>query len=176
MNRPFVVALILVMGLSACSTRPKSLSDSAPAPAQATSEESRPEGAAPEGAASLSALQAAFGSEAGDRVYFPLDSHTLSPEAEAGLARQAAWLARRPEVTVLIEGNCDERGTREYNLALGARRAGAVHAYLISHGVGAARLRTISYGKERPLDPEASEAAWARNRNAHTVLIDLVAR
>lgn len=176
MKRPSALALVLVAGLCACSTRPKTVTSPSPPPAQAAPEESRPQGAAPDGAASLSALQAAFVSEAGDRVYFDLDSHRLSPEAESALARQAAWLARHPEVSVLVEGNCDERGTREYNLALGARRAGAVQAYLVAHGVASERLRTISFGKERPLDPGATESAWARNRNAHSVLIDLVAR
>jgi peptidoglycan-associated lipoprotein len=108
---------------------------------------------------------------AGDRVYFETDSYTLAPDAQAILDRQAAWLARYPQVTIRIEGNCDERGTREYNLALGSRRAEAVRAYLAGRGVSAARISTISYGKERPIDGASTEEAWAKNRNGHTTLV-----
>ncbi len=86
------------------------------------------------------------------------------------LDKQAQWLARYPQVQVRIEGNCDERGTREYNLALGARRANSVRDFLVSHGVNPARINTISYGKERPIDPGESEEAWAHDRNAHTAI------
>jgi peptidoglycan-associated lipoprotein len=107
---------------------------------------------------------------AGDRVYFDLDQSTLRSDALPVLARQAAWLNRYPQVMVRIEGNADERGTREYNLALGARRAESVRAYLASQGVAAGRITTISYGKERPIDPGSNEEAWARNRNSHTAI------
>jgi peptidoglycan-associated lipoprotein len=112
-----------------------------------------------------------FVATAGDRVYFETDQYTLTSEAQAVLDRQAAWLARYPAVTIRIEGNCDERGTREYNLALGSRRAESTRAYLASRGVAAARISTISYGKERPIDPGSSEDAWAKNRNAHTSIV-----
>ena len=82
-----------------------------------------------------------------------------------------AWLQRYPSVTVRIEGNADERGTREYNLALGARRAESVRSYLVQRGVSAARIDTISYGKERPIAAGSNEEAWARNRNAHTAIV-----
>jgi peptidoglycan-associated lipoprotein len=107
---------------------------------------------------------------AGDRVYFELNADTLSAEGRQILDNQAQWLGRYPQVTVRIEGNCDERGTREYNLALGARRAEFVKNYLIQHGVAAGRITTISYGKERPIDPGTGDDAYAKNRNAHTAI------
>ena len=94
--------------------------------------------------------------------------HRCGPEPV--LAAQAAWLNRYGAVQVGIEGNCDERGTREYNLALGARRASSVRDFLVSHGVNPARISTISYGKERPIDPGEGEEAWAKDRNAHTAI------
>ena len=88
------------------------------------------------------------------------------------LTGQAAWLRRWQGVKVRIEGNCDERGTREYNFALGARRAEAVRQFLVDHGVASGRITTISYGKERPIDPGSDEQAWSRNRNARTAITD----
>jgi peptidoglycan-associated lipoprotein len=107
----------------------------------------------------------------GDRVYFDLDSYQIRPEAYPRMDAQVAWLQRYPQVTVRIEGNADERGTREYNLALGARRAESVRAYLVERGVSAGRIDTISYGKERPIAAGSNEEAWARNRNAHTAIV-----
>jgi len=107
----------------------------------------------------------------GDRIYFDLNSYSVSPEAYPRLDAQAQWLARYPQVAVRIEGNADERGTREYNLALGARRAESVRNYLIERGVPAGRIDTISFGKERPIAAGASEDSWARNRNGHTAIV-----
>ena len=107
----------------------------------------------------------------GDRVYFDLDSYSVRPEAQPRLDAQAAWLSRYPQVTIRIEGNADERGTREYNLALGARRAEAVRTYLIQRGVPAGRIDTISFGKERPIAEGSNESAWAQNRNARTAIV-----
>ena len=107
----------------------------------------------------------------GDRVYFDLDSYQIRPEAYPRMDAQVAWLQRYPQVTIRIEGNADERGTREYNLALGARRAESVRAYLVERGVSAGRIDTISYGKERPIAAGSNEEAWARNRNAHTAIV-----
>ena len=106
----------------------------------------------------------------GDRVYFDLDQHTVRADAQPILDAQARWLQQYPQVAVRIEGNADERGTREYNFALGARRATAVRDYLASRGVSASRIETISYGRERPIDGGANEEAWARNRNGHTAI------
>ena len=107
----------------------------------------------------------------GDRVYFDLDRYTIRSEAFPRLDAQVAWLQRYPSVTIRIEGNADERGTREYNLALGARRAESVRAYLVQRGVSAGRIDTISYGKERPIAAGSNEEAFARNRNAHTAIV-----
>lgn len=112
-----------------------------------------------------------FANNVGDRVYFDLDSYTIRPEAYPRLNQQAAWLRQYSGVTVRIEGNADERGTAEYNLALGARRAEAVRTYLIQQGVPASRITTISFGKERPIAQGSNEEAWARNRNAHTAIV-----
>lgn len=106
----------------------------------------------------------------GDRVLFAFDSSEISPEAQSTLQRQATWLKQYPSVQVQIEGHCDERGTREYNLALGARRANAVQRYLVSLGVPGNRMTTISYGKEYPADPRSTADAWAKNRRAVTVV------
>jgi peptidoglycan-associated lipoprotein len=108
----------------------------------------------------------------GDRVYFDFDAFAIRADAAPILDAQAAWLNRYPAVVVRIEGNCDERGTREYNFALGERRAHAVREYLIAHGVSGARITTVSYGKERPIDPGEGEEHWARDRNGHTAILD----
>ncbi len=107
----------------------------------------------------------------GDRVYFDLDQYRLSSDAQSILRRQAAWLSSYPDVNILVAGNCDERGTREYNLALGERRASVVKNYLVDLGVDPARVQTVSYGKERPLALGTDEGAWAQNRNGFTQLI-----
>jgi peptidoglycan-associated lipoprotein len=107
---------------------------------------------------------------AGDRVYFDFDAYAIRQDAQKILAQQADWLSRYPAVQVRIEGNCDERGTREYNLALGGRRSNSVREFLVAHGVSGDRISTVSYGKERPIDPGEGEDAWSRNRNAHTAI------
>jgi peptidoglycan-associated lipoprotein len=103
-----------------------------------------------------------------DRVLFGTDRSALSAEAIAILERQAAWLQQNPRITVQVAGNADERGTAEYNLALGQRRAGAARDYLVSRGVQGSRIATISYGKDRPVALGSGEAAWTQNRNAIT--------
>ncbi len=105
-------------------------------------------------------------------IYFDFDKATLSIKARAVLSGIGDWMIEHPGKKVLIEGHCDERGSEEYNLALGERRANAAKEYLISYGVSADRLRTISYGEERPADPRHNEEAWAKNRRAHFVVID----
>jgi len=107
---------------------------------------------------------------AGDRIFFAFDRSDISPEAREILTRQADWLRRYPNVTVSIEGHCDERGTREYNLALGERRAQAAKNVLVAAGIPAARISTISYGKERPAVVGSTEEAYAQNRRAVTVV------
>jgi len=104
----------------------------------------------------------------GDRVFFAYDSYDLAPEARDTLNRQAEWLNRYPNLSITIEGHSDERGTREYNIALGDRRATAVKNYLVSMGVGSSRLNTISYGKEQPAVVGSDAASWAQNRRGVT--------
>ena len=111
-----------------------------------------------------------FMANAEDRVFFAFDSSSISDNAAEVLDGQAKWLKDHKRVNVIVQGYCDERGTREYNLALGERRANAVKQYLISQGVVADRISTISYGKERPAVLGNNEAAWAQNRRAVTVI------
>jgi peptidoglycan-associated lipoprotein len=111
-------------------------------------------------------------SEAGDRIYFMTDRYELTDDARATLARQAAWISANPSKRVIIAGSADERGTREYNLALGSRRASAVRDYLVSLGVTGRAVETVSYGKERPIDARSNPEGWAVNRNAQTQLLD----
>jgi len=111
-----------------------------------------------------------FNQTIGDRVHFAVDQSTLTGEAQTILAQQASWLGSHPGYTAIIEGHADEQGTREYNIALGDRRANAVKDYLIARGVAGNRLQTVSYGKERPLAVCSDEACYAQNRRAVTVL------
>jgi len=111
-----------------------------------------------------------FNNVIGDRVLFAVDQSTLSPEARQILTGQASWLQANVDYAVLIEGHADEQGTREYNLALGARRASAVQQFLIAKGVLPSRLKTVTYGKERPIEICSDEACYSKNRRAVTVL------
>ena len=104
-------------------------------------------------------------------VYFDFDRSEIKGEFQAQINCHAEYLRQFPDARVTLEGNADERGTREYNLALGARRAAAARDYLVSLGVSGARLQTVSYGKERPLDPRSNEEAWSVNRNAHAQIV-----
>ena len=102
-----------------------------------------------------------------DDIYFEFDSSTLTSEAQLLLKKKAEWLQNNPEVMSTIEGHCDDRGTNEYNLALGDRRATSAKNFLVDLGISASRLTTISYGEERPIDPGQNEEAWAKNRRCH---------
>ena len=106
----------------------------------------------------------------GDRVFFAVDQSTLSPQAQATLQAQANWLLANADYTATIEGHADEQGTREYNIALGARRATAVREYLVQLGIPGSRLKTVSFGKERPVEICSEEACYAQNRRSVTVL------
>lgn len=106
----------------------------------------------------------------GDTVHFGFDAYNVEDSDKAVLSRQAAWLQKYPSVRITIEGHCDERGTREYNLALGARRANAVKEFLVSQGVSTGRVETISYGKERPVCTDFSESCWTQNCRGVTVI------
>ena len=170
-SRPIVrlaLAGVCAAALAACASHEKpgpGGPEPLPGPPPAPSAHAGP----PEGRVVPGSVQD-FVINVGDRVYFDFDQYGVRADAQPILAAQSAWLNRYGSVEVRIEGNCDERGTREYNLALGARRANSVRDFLVSHGVNPARINTISYGKERPIDPGESEEAWAHDRNAHTAI------
>lgn len=154
------VAAVAVLGLAACSNN--RWNDTANGGAGA---------GAGLGAGALDpASPAYFQQTIGDRVLFAVDQSTLSPAAQGILQGQARWLTQNADYVVTIEGHADEQGTREYNLALGARRANAAREYLISQGVAGHRMKVVSYGKERPLEICSEEACYAKNRRAVTVL------
>jgi peptidoglycan-associated lipoprotein len=114
--------------------------------------------------------KADFETNVGDRVYFIVDTVTLTPEAKDTLSKQAAWLSQYPNVTIQVEGHADERGTREYNISLSARRATAARNYLLQQGVPGSRVSSIAYGKERPASLCDAEECWSQNRRAVTVI------
>ncbi len=161
LRQSVVVASIAV--LAACASTPdEEVAEVTPAPVA-----TQPSGPIP---GSYEDLQA----NVGHRVFFGYDQYNLTNEAQAVLRRQAAWLTEYPETRIRLEGNADERGTREYNFALAARRANAAKAYLVGLGVDASRIQVISNGKEKPIDPRSTPEAWAQNRNATTVLLTTV--
>jgi len=159
LKKLFAVAITLLL-VAACHTKPAT---NAGAAGGATS-------AAPAASAIAPGSEQDLETNVGDRVFFALDSSVLSSEAQATLTRQVAWLKTNANVKVTVEGHCDERGTREYNLALGERRATAAKNFLVSAGVPAARVTTISYGKERPAVVGSNEEAYAQNRRSVTVV------
>ncbi|MEY2756228.1 MAG: hypothetical protein RIR33_6 [Pseudomonadota bacterium] len=115
--------------------------------------------------------KADFAVKATDRVYFDYDAYNLDSDDQRSLASQVAWLKQFPSTRVEVQGHADERGTRDYNIALGERRAQSVKSYLVAQGIAENRIQTISFGKDKPLDPGSNEAAWSRNRNAYTNVI-----
>ena len=152
-------AFASVLVLAACTDKPKAV-ETAPPPSQP----------APVTSSILPGSAEDFKVNVGDTVHFDYDAYNITEEGKSVLQRQAAWLAKYPSVRVTVEGHCDERGTREYNLALGARRANSVKEYLASLGVSAGRVDTISYGKERPICTESDEGCDAQNRRGVTTI------
>ncbi|MGB2163880.1 MAG: peptidoglycan-associated lipoprotein Pal [Candidatus Puniceispirillaceae bacterium] len=150
--------------LAACETASQVSGDSASTSASNTASSSSSSSASAEKTSAEKLAQV------GDTVNFDFDSAELTVSARSTLNRQSAFLSVNPDLMIVIEGHADERGTREYNLALGERRATAVRDYLVAKGINAARVRTVSYGKERPAVSGSDEAAWAKNRRATTVL------
>lgn len=165
MSRTLVMATAII-ALAACSKKPPA--ELPPAPGAAVAEPSGPTG--PSGP--VKGSQEDFvASVSSDRIFFGLDQYDIDAEDQATLQSQAAWLQQNPAVRVTIEGHADERGTRDYNIALGERRANAAKNYLASLGIDSGRITTVSYGKERPAALGSDEASWAQNRRAVTVTI-----
>ncbi len=178
-QRSLTLPLIAVMALtvSACATKKKDLPPAPPMASEPMTPTTPPpanEGVPPVadvGNANIPGSAADFAAQSGsDRVLFQYDSYELDEEARTILGKQAEWLARYPAIKITVEGHADERGTREYNLALGDRRATAAKNFLAAQGVDTGRMGTISYGKERPFAEGSDEAAWAQNRRAVTVV------
>jgi peptidoglycan-associated lipoprotein len=160
-----ITAVAALLALAACTTKPKATDETPPIAPPTTGE-------------TTSSVQSSvvpgsiqdFRVNVGDTVHFDYNAFSVTDEDKGVLQRQSTWLQRYPQVRITIEGHCDERGTREYNLALGARRANAVKEYLVSLGVPSARLDTISYGKERPICTESNDSCYAQNRRGVTTI------
>ena len=171
-TRTSLVTLAVALALAG-GCRSRQASDLPPEPPSASTPAEDPfgtEGTTPDGAAVPGSRADFLQSVPADRVFFDFDSYALDDGDRTTLDAQADWLARNPSVNVTIEGHADERGTREYNLALGDRRANAARDYLQSRGVASSRMQTISWGKERPAVEGSNESAWAQNRRAVTVV------
>jgi peptidoglycan-associated lipoprotein len=164
MRLKIVMAISAALLLAACSSKPAETGGAASTGTTTTTTTATvPQGAQPGSVDD-------FKTNVGDRVFFGTDRYDLTAEAQAELQKQATWLKTYPQYRFVIEGHCDERGTREYNLALGERRATAARNYLVALGIDAGRMQTISYGKERPAVLGSDEAAWAQNRRDVIVL------
>jgi len=163
----WVAAVVLIAGAAGCSKKPPA-GEIVPPPATST------QPGTPGGSETPAVSPGASGTEAGQHeladAFFEYNKYTLTLAARDALANNAERLMQDPNLRLLIEGHCDERGTREYNLALGDRRANAARDFLISYGIDAHRIETISYGKERPFDSGHDESAWSKNRRAHFVI------
>lgn len=159
MNLRSVTLLAALLLVSACAETPKDTGNTGGAGGQA-----------PNTATVTPGSREDFVQNVGDRVFFDYDRSDIKAEGQQTLRRQADWLKKYSNVTITVEGHCDERGTREYNLALGERRATAVKKFLVALGVPANRVSTISYGKERPAVVGSNEAAWAQNRRGVSVI------
>ena len=171
MFNKFLISVLLVLFVAACATKPKDAAD-AGGSGSASSDSSVGDGNITEttGSGIVAGSQEDLIVNVGDRVFFGYDSSDLDSDALELLQDQVAWLKQNSGVSVTIEGHCDERGTREYNLALGEKRAQAVKNYLIGLGISADRVSTISYGKERPAVVGSNDGAWAQNRRSVTLV------
>jgi len=160
------IALVLVasLAIAGCASKKDALPDNAAGLGLGAG------GAGGAGGTAAPGTSQDFTVNVGDRVFFDTDSSSIRADAQQTLARQAQWLNQYPQYSIVLEGHADERGTREYNLALGARRAAATRDYLAQRGVAANRIRTLSYGKERPVAVCDDISCWSQNRRAVTVL------
>lgn len=169
------LAAAVAFTVSACASNPPPEPEPAPAPTETAvvtpPRVSPPPSPPPTPSGPVAGSRADFAAKATDRVYFDYDQHNLDDADRSALTSQIAWLKQYPRTRVEIQGHADERGTQDYNIALGARRAEAVSSYLKAQGIAADRIQTISFGKDKPLDTGHDEAAWARNRNAYTNII-----
>ena len=168
----YTLVLIMTLVLAACATAPKETASTKSTTSSSSSSSSSTEASMPQvvdgvyvGSDTVEMLAVGVP----DRVFFAYDSYSLTSDAQDSLAKQAKWLKANGSVTISIEGHADERGTREYNLALGERRANAAKDYLMTYGVSGSRLSVISYGKERPVDSGSTPLAWSKNRRSVTV-------
>jgi peptidoglycan-associated lipoprotein len=159
-----LAAAAAVIALAGCTEKPQASSETPPPTAMSNSGSDMSQSNVVPGSAQDLKVNV------GDTVHFEYDKYAVRDDDRSMLQRQAAWLAKYPQVRVTVEGHCDERGTREFNLALGARRANAVKEYLVSLGVSSARVETISYGKERPMCAESTEDCWSQNRRGVTAI------
>ena len=177
MLNKFLISIFLILFVAACATTPEDTADSSGSGSglesvDYTSDDTGAAGAASAGASGegiVPGSQEDLIVNVGDRVFFNFDSSDLDADAQELLQDQAAWI-KQHDVSVTIEGHCDERGTREYNIALGEKRAQSVKNYLISLGIAATRVSTISYGKERPAVVGSNDAAWSQNRRSVTTV------
>ncbi len=175
-NRIFALFAVVAF-LAACETAPKDAGDAAGSGASGssdTSSSSSSSSSASSGSSSSSGSSTMTKDEElvsiGNKVYFDFDSSALSADAKSTLNAQAAFLRSNPSVRITVEGHADERGTREYNLALGDRRASAARDFLVAQGIDGARIKTISYGKERPEMVGSNDEAWAKNRRSISII------
>ncbi len=168
----FFISIFMVLFVAACATTPKDSADSSGSGSSSSGSDVSSEGTITEttGSGIVSGSQEDLIVNVGDRVFFGYDSSDLDSDALELLQDQVAWLKQNSDVTITIEGHCDERGTREYNLALGEKRAQAVKNYLIGLGINPDRVSTISYGKERPAVVGSNDGAWAQNRRSVTIV------
>ena len=166
-----IVSVSALLLAGACTSKPEAVSTAPPPAPPAEAPRALPP-APPVARGPLPGSAEDFRVNVGDTVHFAYDKYSVEDADKATLQKQATWLGRYPQVRVTVEGHADERGTREYNLALGARRANAVKEYLVSLGVSTARVDTVSYGKERPICTESNESCWSQNRRGVTVVMN----
>lgn len=169
-----VTAAAALLATGACATKPPPVEEKPVEKVEPPPVEEKVEVVKPDPVVESSIVPGSledFKVNVGERVFFDLDQFSLDADDQSILQRQAAWMKSYPNVRVLIAGNADERGTREYNLALGEKRANAVKEYLVTQGVSASRIDTVSYGKERPIAAGSTEQSWALNRNGWTQIV-----